>query len=104
MFFLARALVNDPDLLILDEPVSALDPETRDRFYRLIAEINSSRGTTVLFVTHDTGIIGTAMHQKMLYLDKKNYCFMEIFDEFCHSPEMSALFGEQSQHIICHRH
>jgi zinc transport system ATP-binding protein len=99
---LARALVNDPELLILDEPTAALDPETRERFYRMIADINGSRGVTVLLVTHDTGVIGQHA-SKMLYLDKR-LLFYGSFDDFCHSPEMSALFGEHSQHLMCHRH
>jgi zinc transport system ATP-binding protein len=99
---LARALVNDPELLILDEPTSALDPETRERFYRMISEINQKRGVTVLLVTHDSGSIGQYA-SKMLYLDKR-LLFYGNFEEFCHSPEMSAMFGEHSQHLICHRH
>lgn len=100
--FLARALVNDPELLILDEPTAALDPETRERFYGLIGDLNRTRGTTLLLVTHDTGVIG-GYASKMLYLDK-SVLFYGSFDQFCHSSEMSALFGSQSQHIICHRH
>ena len=99
---LARALVNDPELLILDEPTAALDPETRERFYRLIADINRTRGMTVLLVTHDTGAIGKHA-SKMLYLDKR-LLFYGSFEQFCCSPEMSALFGEHSQHLMCHRH
>lgn len=99
---LARAIVNDPELLVLDEPTAALDPETRGRFYAMIADINRSRGVTVLLVTHDSGAIGEHA-SKMLYLDKK-ILFYGSFDEFCHSPEMSSLFGEHSQHIMCHRH
>lgn len=99
---LARAIVNDPELLVLDEPTAALDPETRGRFYTMIADINRSRGVTVLLVTHDSGAIGEYA-SKMLYLDKK-ILFYGSFDEFCHSPEMSSLFGEHSQHLMCHRH
>ena len=99
---LARALVNDPELLILDEPTAALDPETRERFYQMIADINRSRGVTVLLVTHDTGVIGQHA-SKMLYLDKR-MLFYGSFEDFCHSPEMSSLFGEYSQHLMCHRH
>lgn len=99
---LARAIVNDPELLVLDEPTAALDPETRGRFYAMIADINRSRGVTVLLVTHDSGAIGEHA-SKMLYLDKK-VLFYGGFDEFCHSPEMSSLFGEHSQHLMCHRH
>lgn len=99
---LARAMVNDPQLLVLDEPTAALDPETRDRFYAMIGAINRMRGVTVLLVTHDSGAIGEHA-SKMLYLDKK-ILFYGSFDEFCHSPEMSSLFGEHSQHLMCHRH
>jgi zinc transport system ATP-binding protein len=99
---LARAIVNDPELLVLDEPTAALDPETRGRFYAMIADINRSRGVTVLLVTHDSGAIGEHA-SKMLYLDKK-ILFYGSFDEFCCSPEMSSLFGEHSQHLMCHRH
>ncbi len=99
---LARAIVNDPELLVLDEPTAALDPETRGRFYSMIADINRSRGVTVLLVTHDSGAIG-AHASKMLYLDKK-ILFYGSFDQFCCSPEMSSLFGEHSQHLMCHRH
>jgi zinc transport system ATP-binding protein len=99
---LARALVNDPDLLILDEPTAALDPETRERFYQQIGEINRSRGVTVLLVTHDTGAIG--LHAtKMLYLDKR-VIFYGSFEEFCCSEDMSTIFGSHSQHLMCHRH
>ena len=99
---LARAIVNDPELLVLDEPTAALDPETRGRFYGMISDINRSRGVTILLVTHDSGTIGEHA-SKMLYLDKK-LLFYGSFDEFCHSPEMSSMFGEHSQHLMCHRH
>jgi len=99
---LARALVNDPELLILDEPTAALDPETRERFYDLIGGINRSRGVTVLLVTHDAGAIGQHA-TKMLYLDKR-VIFFGSFDEFCHSDDMSTIFGTHSQHLMCHRH
>lgn len=99
---LARAIVNDPELLILDEPTAALDPETRERFYSMIADINRTRCVTVLLVTHDSGAIGQYA-SKMLYLDKQ-ILFYGSFEEFCHSPEMSSLFGEHSQHLMCHRH
>ena len=99
---LARALVSAPSLLILDEPTAALDPEIREQFYALVGEMNRTKGITVLLVTHDTGIIGTHA-SRMLYLDKK-VLFWGGFDDFCHSPEMTAFFGEHSQHLICHRH
>ena len=50
---LARALVNEPKLLILDEPTSALDEKNASHFYRLLKKINAEKKITVLMVTHD---------------------------------------------------
>ena len=99
---LARALVNDPALLVMDEPTTALDPETRESFYKLIFEMNREKKCTVLLVTHDTATIGKyASH--LLYLDKK-VVFYGSFDDFCASDEMTGFFGEHGQHLVCHRH
>jgi zinc transport system ATP-binding protein len=99
---LARAMVNRPELLILDEPTTALDPETREHFYELLKRLNSTLGTTVLLVTHDTWSIGKYAN-RFLYVDKK-IVFDGSFDDFCCSTEMTAFFGEHAQHLICHRH
>lgn len=98
---LARALIRKPDLLIFDEPTTALDPETRDIFYSLTNEMNQ-KGTTVVLVTHDTGIIGKYA-RNLLYLDKK-VIFCGTFEDFCASPDMTGFFGLDSQHLICHQH
>jgi ABC-type nitrate/sulfonate/bicarbonate transport system ATPase subunit len=50
---LARALVRRPRLLIMDEPFSRLDAETRSAMHREILRLRELLGTTVLFVTHD---------------------------------------------------
>jgi ABC-type sugar transport system ATPase subunit len=50
---LARALVLDPELLLLDEPFSALDQPTRDALLEDLQEILRETGTTTVFVTHD---------------------------------------------------
>jgi len=50
---LARALVIEPRLLLLDEPLSALDPETREGLQRELGRIHRELGTTTIHVTHD---------------------------------------------------
>lgn len=50
---IARAIVNQPDILILDEPATGVDNETTASFYNLISELNKNNGLTVLMVTHD---------------------------------------------------
>jgi zinc transport system ATP-binding protein len=99
---IAKAIVSEPELLILDEPTTAIDPETREKFFSLLKELNEHKKVTIIIITHDTGTIGKYA-SKLLYLDKK-IIFYGSFDAFCVSREMSDYFGEYSQHLICHRH
>jgi zinc transport system ATP-binding protein len=99
---LARALVSHPEVLILDEPTAAFDPESREAFYDLMKKKNSEDGTTIILVTHDIGSIGDYA-SKILYVDK-TLVFFGTFDEFCSSESMTGYFGQASQHLFCHRH
>ncbi len=99
---IARAVVNGPELLILDEPTAALDPETREKFFETLARLNDAEKTTIIMITHDTGTVGRYASE-MLYVDKK-VVFHGTFDAFCASEEMAGYFGPYAQHIICHRH
>lgn len=50
---LARVLVSDPELILLDEPTTGVDAESTESLYRLLLQINQERGLTILMVTHD---------------------------------------------------
>lgn len=49
---IARALIHDPDILILDEPTTGLDPQTRRRVWEIVNLLRLSRGITVFLTTH----------------------------------------------------
>jgi zinc transport system ATP-binding protein len=99
---IAKALVSEPELLILDEPTTALDPEAREKFFGTLKDLNENRKVTIIIITHDIGTIGKYA-SRLLYLDKR-LIFYGGFDDFCTSSEMANYFGEYSQHVICHRH
>ncbi len=50
---LARALVNDPELMILDEPTAGMDENSIAEFYQLLAAVQRQHAVTILMVTHD---------------------------------------------------
>ncbi len=56
--YIARALVNEPKLLLLDEPTVSVDIEARARIYSLLHQINQN-GVTILLVSHDMNVISS---------------------------------------------
>ena len=53
---IARALLNDPDLILADEPTGNLDPQTSAEVMELLLEINKN-GRTIIMVTHDYALL-----------------------------------------------
>ena len=56
-FAIARALANDPDVLLCDEATSALDPQTTKSILELIRRINQEFGITVIIITHAMSVV-----------------------------------------------
>ena len=65
---IARAIVNEPKLLICDEPTGNLDPKTSKEIVKVINNINKEMKTTVIMVTHDKDIVNS-MKKRVITLD-----------------------------------
>jgi len=85
---LARSLVIDPDILLLDEPLSALDPRTRESLIEELKRIHEVRGTTTIHVTHDqdealalADRIGVIMNGELVQVDTPYTVFNEPVTE-----------------------
>jgi D-methionine transport system ATP-binding protein len=60
---IARALANDPKVLLCDEATSALDPETTDSILDLLVDINKRLGLTIILITHEMNVISKICHR-----------------------------------------
>ena len=88
---MARALLAQPEILILDEPTQGLDQPGVASFYRLIEEVRQDLGCAVLLVSHDLHVVMSAA-DRVICLNRHICCegTPEIVSE---APEYRALFG-----------
>jgi zinc transport system ATP-binding protein len=88
---LARALLADPELLVLDEPTQGIDFNGQAELYRLIARLRDLRGCAVLMVSHDLHLVMAATDH-VVCLNRHVCCQGEPESVRIH-PEYLALFG-----------
>ena len=100
---LARALLSDPQLLILDEPTQGLDQRGEAGFYRLIADVRRETGTAVLMVSHDLHVV-MAASDRVICLNG-HICCEGTPRVVSSAPEYRALFGLGTQGALAlYRH
>ncbi|RLA70285.1 MAG: zinc ABC transporter ATP-binding protein [Epsilonproteobacteria bacterium] len=70
---IARALVSQPEILILDEPSTGVDIASQHKFYDFLRRLNREQNLTIIFITHDLGVIADdvthvlSINQKLVY-------------------------------------
>lgn len=90
--FLARALVSNPDLILLDEPTAAIDPGTQMRLIELITDLQQELDLTILFITHDVNhLIGRV--DRVMYLNQKLLGFGST-EEVLKEEILSKVYGQ----------
>ena len=89
---IARAIVNRPKLLILDEPTSGIDREGESNFYEIIKAQNQTYGTTVVMVSHEINMV-YAYATQVICLNKSLICAGSP-REVITKDSMARLYGE----------
>ncbi|MFC7334575.1 zinc ABC transporter ATP-binding protein ZnuC [Rhodocista pekingensis] len=99
---LARALLRRPDLLVLDEPVQAVDVHGQIALFELIADIRRRRGCGVLLVSHDLHLV-MARTDTVICLNRHVCCSGRPEDVSRH-PDYVALFGRHAEALAVYHH
>ena len=104
---MARALLDKPDLLILDEPMQGLDPDSEEMLYDFIDSMPPFLACSLLVLSHDLHWVmkGT---RRVVCLNK-HICCQGVPSDIAHLPEFVALFGQyhsthQTPYIHHHNH
>ena len=99
---LARALLQSPDLLILDEPVQGLDLAGQAEFYRMLHHIRHNIGCAVVHVSHDLHLVWDASDTVICL--NKHICCMGNPDHVRQDPTVQRLFGGFAPYVHHHDH
>ena len=98
---IARALVSNPELLILDEPTGGVDPEAQTSFYALLQHLNRERDVTLILVSHDIGVVAKEV-TKLACLNRR-LVFHGRPGDFLSDAALTALYGP-SVRVVSHQH
>jgi len=99
---IARALASSPEILILDEPNTGVDMVSQKRFYALLAKLNRDENITIVFITHDIGVIADDIGRLFTINQKATICNNPKETLSC--EDMSELYGIEAHLIHNHKH
>ena len=99
---IAKAMVNNPKLLILDEPATGIDLEMQNRFYSLLKKLNQENKITIIWASHDLDAVNrlatsVACINRSMFFHGKTY-------EFFENPDLLKAYSESSMQAHMHLH
>lgn len=100
--FIAKALVNNPKLLILDEPVTGIDVSSTDLFYGILRELNQKQNITIIWSSHDMDAVNR-LANKVACLNRTLFFHGES-NEFFTNEELVKKYSEASMQEHMHHH
>ena len=91
---LGKLLISKPDILLLDEPVSGLDPRVTAEMYQLIKDLNKKDGITIIMISHD---IAAAVKYATHILHIGEHCFFGTKKQYLQSSLGKAFTGQEGE-------
>lgn len=98
---IARALLNDPEIIFLDEATAGIDMEGEKNFYEIIRHLNQKHGMTIVLISHEINMVYKFATQ-VVCLNKDLICFGET-KEAITEEVMKKLYGENME-FRAHKH
>ena len=100
--FIARTLVNEPEVIFLDEPTTGIDKETQDGFYSLLQRLHNELDLTVVLISHDIErITKEVMH--IICVDRTLTCHISP-EEYLRESKSVNILGQDVKIITHHDH
>jgi zinc transport system ATP-binding protein len=99
---IAKALVNDPRLLILDEPATGIDLETQNKFYSLVKKLNQEKKITIILSSHDLDAVNK-LANKVACINRSMF-FHGDAHHFFEDEELLKKYSESSMQSHMHLH
>ena len=100
--FIAKALVNDPKLLILDEPATGIDLEAQSKFYGLLKRLNYENKITMIWASHDLDAVNK-LANKVACVNRKMF-FHGDTNKFFENEELLKAYSESTMQMHMHLH
>ncbi|WP_459841622.1 metal ABC transporter ATP-binding protein [Halanaerocella petrolearia] len=100
--FIARTLITNPEIILLDEPLVGVDAKVQDDFYQLIEHLNQKLGITIIMISHDIHVISSQANKIVCFGDGQ--LFIHQADEFDYEDYITELKTENRVLIPEHKH
>jgi zinc transport system ATP-binding protein len=100
--FIAKALVNSPKILVLDEPVTGIDQYNQDLFFQILGELNKKEKISIIWSSHDLDAV-ERLANKVACLNRTLF-FHGVSEEFFSDDEMLKKYSETSMQMHMHHH
>lgn len=100
--FIAKALVKEPLLMILDEPVTGVDMDVQNKFYSVLRKINKENKITIVWSSHDLTAVSdlatrvACMNRELFFHGEK--------EEFFANKDMLKTYSESAMQLHMHKH